>query len=204
MSICHGICSLWRTILHIQFFGCISFLFMSSFLFTCLCKLFCQCITQRECRQINHSDTQRLVDINKTRYSMCEHIWWASLYMKCIWWRHQMETFSVLLALCAGIHRSPVNSLHKGQWRGALMFSLICARINGWVINGDAGDLRRHQAHYGVIVMRNKLQWNFSWNSNIFIQENALENVVCEMASILSRPQCVKMSFTTAADEANP
>ena len=40
--------------------------------------------------------------------------------------------------------------------------------------------------------LRNKLQWNFNWNSNIFIQENALENIVCEMASILSRPQCVK------------
>ena len=43
------------------------------------------------------------------------------------WWRHQIETFSALLAICAGIHRSPVNSPHKGQWRGALMFSLICA-----------------------------------------------------------------------------
>ena len=43
------------------------------------------------------------------------------------WWRHQMETFSALLALCAGIHRSPVKSPHKGRWRGALMFSLICA-----------------------------------------------------------------------------
>ena len=30
----------------------------------------------------------------------------------------------------------------------------------------------------------NKLQWNFNPNSNIFIQENAFENVVCEMASI--------------------
>ena len=29
---------------------------------------------------------------------------------------------------------------HKGQWRGALMFSVICARINGWVNNGEAGD----------------------------------------------------------------
>ena len=27
------------------------------------------------------------------------------------------------------------NSPHKGQWRGALIFSLICARINGWVNN---------------------------------------------------------------------
>ena len=51
------------------------------------------------------------------------------------------------------IHRSPVNSLHKGQWRGALMFSLICTWTNGWVNNQDAGDLRRHRAHYDVIVM---------------------------------------------------
>ena len=43
-----------------------------------------------------------------------------------------------------GIHRSPVNSPHKSQWRGALIFSLICTRINGWVNNGEAGDLRRY------------------------------------------------------------
>ena len=55
-----------------------------------------------------------------------------------------------------GIHRSPVNSLHKGQWRRAFMFSLICARINGSVNNGEAGDLRRYRAHYDVIVMENK------------------------------------------------
>ena len=55
-----------------------------------------------------------------------------------------------------GIHRSPVNSLHKGQWRGALMFSLICVWINDWVNNREAGDLRRYRAHYDVIVM----YWN--------------------------------------------
>ena len=32
-------------------------------------------------------------------------------------------------------------------------FLLICARINGWVNNGEAGDLRRHRAHSDVIVM---------------------------------------------------
>ena len=69
------------------------------------------------------------------------------------WWRHQMETFSALLALCAGNSRVLVNSPHKGQWRGALMFSLICARINDWVTNREAGDLRRHRGHYDVIVM---------------------------------------------------
>ena len=52
-----------------------------------------------------------------------------------------------------GIHRWPVNSPHKGQWRGALMFSLICASINGWVHTREAGDLRRHHAHYDVVVM---------------------------------------------------
>ena len=39
--------------------------------------------------------------------------------------------------------------------------------------------------------LRNKLQWNPTLNSFIFIQKNAFENAVCEMASILSRPQCV-------------
>ena len=52
-----------------------------------------------------------------------------------------------------GIHRSPVNSPHKGQWRWALMFSLICAWTNGWVNIREAGDLRRHWAHYDAIVM---------------------------------------------------
>ena len=36
-----------------------------------------------------------------------------------------------------------VNSPHKGQWGGALMFSLNCAWINGWVNNDDVGNLRR-------------------------------------------------------------
>ena len=52
-----------------------------------------------------------------------------------------------------GIHWSPVNSPHKGQWRGALMFSLICAWIHGRVNNGEAGDLRSHGAYYDVTVM---------------------------------------------------
>ena len=69
------------------------------------------------------------------------------------WWRHQMEAFSALQAMCAGIHRSPVNSPHKGQWRGALMIPLICAWINGWVNNREADDLRRNHTHYDVIVM---------------------------------------------------
>ena len=69
------------------------------------------------------------------------------------WWRHQMETFSALLAICAGNSPVPGEFPHKGQWRGALMFSLICAWINDWVNNREAGDLRRHRGHYDVNVM---------------------------------------------------
>ena len=46
-----------------------------------------------------------------------------------------------------------VQSPQKGQWRWALMFSLICAWINGWVNNREPGDLRRHGTHYDVTVM---------------------------------------------------
>ena len=45
--------------------------------------------------------------------------------------------------LC-GEYRLPVNFPHKGQWRGALMFSLIYAWIKDWVNNREVGDLRRH------------------------------------------------------------
>ena len=68
------------------------------------------------------------------------------------WWRHEMETFSALLAICAGNSPVPVNSPHKGQWRGALMFSLICVWINSCVNSREADDLRRHRGHYDVSV----------------------------------------------------
>ena len=73
-------------------------------------------------------------------------------FIVCVFprWSHQMETFSVLLVLCA--RNSPVNIPHKGQWCGALVFS-FCVWINVWVNNREAGDLRRHRAHYDVTVM---------------------------------------------------
>ena len=64
-------------------------------------------------------------------------------------WKH----FPHYWPFVRGIHRSPVNSPHKDQWRGALMFSLICVWSNGWVNNCYAGDLRRHRAHYDIIVI---------------------------------------------------
>ena len=84
------------------------------------------------------------------------------------WWCHQMETFFASLALCVGnsrIHRSPVNSPHKGQWRGALMFSLICIWINGLVNNREAGDLRCHHSHYDITIMCGDCWGHCVWSS---------------------------------------
>ena len=67
---------------------------------------------------------------------------------------------------------SPVNSPHKGQWRGALMFTLICARIKGWVNNCEAGDLRHHRGHYDVIVM--------AWNASHLISLRWLQVLCCQ------------------------
>ena len=69
------------------------------------------------------------------------------------WWRHEMGTFSALLAICAG--KSPVSGELPAQRPVTWCFDafLFCVWINGWVNNREAGDLRRHRAHYDVIVM---------------------------------------------------
>ena len=90
-------------------------------------------------------------------------------------WKH----FPCYWPFVRGIHRWPVNSPHKGQWRGALMFSLICAWTNGWVNNQDAGDLRRHRtAHYDVIEMKpsniDSIQPDQSWGTCLLLQNHLI------------------------------
>ena len=65
--------------------------------------------------------------------------WLHTVHKSMSWWRYQMETFPRYWPFVCGIHRWPVNSPHKGEWRGALVFTLIFAWINGWVNNGEAG-----------------------------------------------------------------
>ena len=75
--------------------------------------------------------------------------WWdrtRSAHDDVIKWKH----FPRYWPFVQGIHRF---TPHRGQWRGALMFSLICAWINTWANNGEAGHLRRHRAHYDVNIM---------------------------------------------------
>ena len=65
-------------------------------------------------------------------------------------WKH----FPRYWPFVRGIHRSLVNSPYKDQWRRAVMFSLICGWMNGWVNNREAGDSRPHRAHYNATVMQ--------------------------------------------------
>ena len=74
------------------------------------------------------------------------------IYIHGSWWRHQMETFSALLALCEG--NSPVTDEFPSQRPVTRSFEVFFdLRINGWVNNREADDLRRHRAHYDVTVM---------------------------------------------------
>ena len=62
-----------------------------------------------------------------------------------------METVPALLAICAG--NSPVTDELTAQRLVTRSFDVFFSWINGWVNNGEASDLRRHLAHYDVIVM---------------------------------------------------
>ena len=82
--------------------------------------------------------------------------WQVPLHDAVIEWKH----FPRYWLFVRGIHWSPVNSTHKGHWRGPLMFSLTCVWIIDWVNNREAGEMKRHRAHYGVIVIKvNILEW---------------------------------------------
>ena len=110
------------------------------------CQPYVEPVQLQQCFKCTHCGGENMA----ARYHLVR---WVSIRTKAPWWRHQMETFSALLVLYEGIHRSSVNSPHKGQWRGALTFSLICTWTNDWVNNRNSGDLRRHRPHYDVTVI---------------------------------------------------
>ena len=59
-------------------------------------------------------------------------------------WKHFPRYWSFV----RGIYRSPVDFSREGQWRGALMFSLMCVWTNAWANSRYTGDLRRHDAYH--------------------------------------------------------
>ena len=117
----------------------------------------------RKSKEIKSSISRGYFPPNNSRKTPVAHtlgrdlgVWWVlRLPEVCPWhsdvikWKHFPRYWSFVQR----IHRWLVNSPHKGQWRGALMISTICAWTNGWINNREAGDLRRHRAHYDVNVM---------------------------------------------------
>ena len=66
------------------------------------------------------------------------------------WWRHQLEAFSALLAICAG--NSPVTGEFPAQRPVAQSFEVFFDQRPNKRLS-EAGDLRRHRAHCDAIVM---------------------------------------------------
>ena len=82
--------------------------------------------------------------------------WHARWHDEVIKWKY----FPRYWPFVREIHRSPVNSPHKGQWHEALTFSLIWSWMNSWGNNREAGGLRRHRALYDVTVVTYKSRHN--------------------------------------------
>ena len=117
------------------------------------------------------------------------------LHDDVIKWQH----FPRCWPFVRGIHRSPMNSQHKGQWPGALTFSLICAWMNGWVNDREAGDLKRHRVHYDVTVMLHSHIEKGHWSRNIL--ENISLNKTGRMWRLVSRYSFMSkfIAFTSVA-----
>ena len=121
------------------------------------CKFLYLCVA---CIQIIHTWVQYGHQICWSPTSPSQGViqWQTYFHDDVIKWR----CFPRYWPFVRGIHQSPVNSPHKGQWHGALIFSLICIWINGWVNNREAGDLRSQRTHYDVSVMLCSTRLTFS------------------------------------------
>ena len=101
--------------------------------------------------------------------------WMTQAHDDVVKWKH----FSRYWPFVRGIHRS--NYHHKGQWRGVLMFSLICAWTNGWANHWDAGDLRRHRAHHDVPTINQFYTFNI-----LAIDDSVTHKIKTSAAMILA------------------
>ena len=105
--------------------------------------------------------------------------------------------FRVTDHLCGEFTRSAVNSPHKSQWHGALMFSLIWAWISGWENNREAGDLRRYHAHYDVIVM---CMYGVGWDVICEFKSISMMNHCCAICNIMSYLTQLQVPYSPIAN----
>ena len=104
-------------------------------------------------------------------------------------WKH----FPRYWPIVRGIHRG-----HKGQWRGAFIFSLICVWINGWVNNRQTGNLRHYCAHYDVTLMvgtpiNGKYLMTFCPASRTTLVATRFR--VAVICPIIQVPHCIRVFF---------
>ena len=95
----------------------------------------------------------------------------SSLHDDVIKWKHLPRYWPFV----GGIHQSPVNSPHKGQWRGALMFSLICILIKrlskqswGWWFETLSRPLWRH--------CNGRFEFFSSWARTFFVLRSCISD----------------------------
>ena len=117
-------------------------------------ELGCWSPTDDLCRRLfslSAMEWTKIAEAVATRINWYSNFWTRTFQT---WWRHPMETFFALLALCEG--NPPVTGGFPSQRPVTRSFdlSLICAWTNGWANNRDARDLRRHRVQYGVAVMK--------------------------------------------------
>ena len=95
------------------------------------------------------------------------------------WWRHQMETSSPLLSFCP--ENSPVTVEFPAQkpvtWSFGVFFDLC---LNKGLINyRDAGDLRRHGAHYDVTVINHNHKCSPPFDIRYFLNIECPNGRIC-------------------------
>ena len=112
------------------------------------------------------------------------------------WWCHQMETFSALLALCVGeftgnrwIPRTKASDAEL--W----CFLWSASEKNGWANNRDAGDLRRHRAHYNVTVRDPLFQTRLNGIWDIFVSSKCDPCFIFEITMLNAIPCFIRSSY---------
>ena len=111
------------------------------------------------------------------------------------------KRFSCYCPSVRSIHRSPVHTPHKDQWRGALTCSLICAWINGWVNNRYAGDFRRRCARHYVTVIEHLavlctqgLPMKLAWFPQLIVHQ---KNITYIDPYLLTIEHCISHAFSS-------
>ena len=81
------------------------------------------------------------------------------------------------------------SDAYMRQWNKSSLVQIKACRLFG------IKPLPEPMPTYFQLGPKEQVQWNFDRNSNIFIQGNVREYVVCKIVAILPRPQCVKCRF---------